>query len=179
MSLPVAQVSGSQFGMLAIVAVVTTFSLIAASRRRQRGVPSPRAYVREHLTAIKEEKAVRSDLADIMIQLQQVAREINAQLDAKFRRLERCICEADERIDRLSRIKRGAEGQPVLDVTVCDESSVPVDRVRPTDGELNRGEIFDMADRGLSAVEIADETHKPVGEIELMIALRRRKKTAV
>ncbi len=172
-SLPLAAgpVSGGQFALLAVIVMVTTLMLIANARRRREGGPSPRAYAREQIARLKEEKIVHSDITEIMTQLQQVAREINAQLDFKFTRLEHSIRDADDRIDQLERVLRRASGKSTLDVTVSDDASRdPRDSSRADSPYRER--IFTLADTGKSSNEIARAVAAPIGEVELVLALR-------
>ncbi len=165
-------VSGSQFAIVAVILVAITLMMITNRRRRSEGGPSPRAYAREQLARLKEEKIVHDDIGDVMTQLQQVAREINAQLDAKFIRLERSVRDADDRIDRLDRLVRRTADRTTLDVTVEDDSP-PVSRRSPThdDGDKRR-RICASAEAGRKPLEIAREIGVTVSEVNLVLAVR-------
>ncbi len=199
-----AVMSGPQIALIAVIAGATALMLISNVRRRKEGGPSPRAYAREQLARLKEEKVVHDDLADVMMQLQNVAREINAQLDAKFIRLERSIRDADERIARLERSPGTADRKGSLDVTVADEAvtrsetqvAAPPDRrdsavpspaaSAPPEakstarraGRPGRSEVFALADEGKTALEIAEGVGLPAGEVELILSLRRTRAAA-
>ncbi len=175
--LPLAEgfISGGQLALIAIIVIAITLMLIAQSRRRSESGPSPRVYAREQLARLKEEKVVHDEITEIMSHLQQLAREINAQLDAKFVRLERCVRDADDRIDRLDRLLRRAQGGSSLDVTVSQETTKPLS---PTSNEIDnthRARIYTLADAGKSAKEIARGVERPIGEVELVLALRAAK----
>lgn len=166
-------VSGNQIALLAVMLAAAVLSVIAYFRRRQRG-PSPRTYAREQSVRLAETKGVHDDLAEIMAHLRGLAQEINAQLDAKFLRLERGIRDADERIDRLNRMLRRADGAPALDVVVSDEhveSFLPAARNDPTDRER----VLALANEGRTASQIAQEVDRPIGEVRLIMALRSTK----
>lgn len=166
-------VTNGQLALIGVIAVVIVLMLISSARRRRESGPSPRAYAREQIARIKEERAVTGDLGDLMLQLQQLARETNAQLDTKFIRLERCIAEADERIHRLEGMLRRAGGKPTLDTTVGEDS--PLDgspESRPSAGSY-RERIWALHGEGKSHLEIAQAVGKSVGEVQLIVALRK------
>lgn len=171
-SLPLAAggVTGGQLALIAVIMVVMFLLLMSNARRRREGGPSPKAYAREQISRIKEERAVKTDLADLMLELQQLAREVNAQLDTKFVKLERCIADADQRIGRLDRLAGRPAGQPALDTTVRDEST----EAQPVESS-RRERICALYDEGKSPLEIAQALDKPVGEVELVVSLRRPK----
>lgn len=152
--------------------VIILLTLISHARRRRERGPSPQAYAREMRTKLREEQAVRTDLAELLDQLQQVAREVNAQLDAKFIRLERTMEHADRRIDSLERLVREARGSAGLDVTVDDsgEQAAVASPAAACDNE----QILARARAGGSASEIAAKTGRPIGEVELILALRSK-----
>lgn len=170
-----AAISGSQFGLLALVVAATTLMLISGRRRRREGGPSPRLYAREQLTRLKEERVVHDELSDVMTQLQLVAREISAQLDAKFIRLERSVRDADKRIERLARLTEEHDGDEagLVDVTVDDAGATGAERDSPAEGKDDRREIYALADAGKNAIEIAQAVGSSAGEVELVLALRR------
>ena len=166
-------ITSGQIALIGIIVAVTFLTLLSISRRRREGGPSPRAYARELVGRAREEKAIHSDIAEIMLQLQQVAREINAQLDAKFIRLEQCIADADRRIERVERAARPVAPRAALDVTVGEESTDERQAPEPPQQDRTRERIHAMMDRGMSASDIAQAVGKPFGEVELMIALRK------
>jgi len=163
-------ISAGQLALLGMIVAATVLTLLSIRRKREGG-PSPRAYAREMAGQIREEKAVQSDMAEIMLRLQQVAREINAQLDAKFVRLERCIADADRRIERMDAPVGGDTRRKRLDVTVGERTSQEAPAPEPTEMDRVRRKVQAMTDRGVSASEIARAVGKPLGEVELMIAL--------
>lgn len=172
-------ISGSQMALIAAIAVASGMMLISNMRRRREGGPSPRAYAREQLAHLKEKKAVHDELGEIMIQLQQVTREINAQLDAKFLRLERVVRDADERIARLEKASPPPKSAPPkrrLDVTVGQNPRRQPKTTKP-DATTPQGqrEIFALADAGKTPAEIAESIGTHAGEVELVLALRRTK----
>ena len=150
--------------------------VITARRRRPRDANSPRAYAREQITRLREEEGIRSDVDAMLVQVQDITREMNAQLDTKFCKLDRVIRDADERIARLDRLVRTSQGRPACDVTVGQGGDEPTgaNLGRASDERGRRhAQVYQLADAGLSAVEIAERTGRTAGEIELILALRR------
>lgn len=171
-------ITNGQMALLAVVAILTTLTLLAGARRRREGGPSPKAYAREQVARIKEERAVREDVADVMVQLEQLARELNAQLDNRFVKLERVIADADDRMDRLERLMHQAWGTPKFDVTIGDDGSGQEQPAEAPGQGSWRERALELHDQGQSASDIANMLGRPAGEIELLIALPRRKETA-
>ncbi|HZW06740.1 MAG TPA: hypothetical protein VFF65_06425, partial [Phycisphaerales bacterium] len=77
--------------------------------------------------------------------------------DRRAERLERLIAQADDLLDR------SAESEPARS-SRARTSSPPVDDLAQR--------VFALADEGRSAVQIAQALRQPVGNIELMLALR-------
>ncbi len=164
-----AGMSGSQLALIAIILVAIAMMVITNRRRFRETGPSPRAYAREQMARLKDEKVVHNELADVMTQLQQVAREINAQLDAKFVRLEKSIRDADDRLERLDRLMQRSDRRTTLDVTVDDALSNAA-----SDPEDRRPRIYALADEGKKPQEIARAIGIAVGEVDLVLAVRAR-----
>ncbi len=172
--LAMGSVTSGQVMLLGIVAVVTALSLISGARRRREGGPSPKAYARELTVRLKEQHAVKGDLSDLMLQLQEVAREVNGQLDTRFAKLERSIADADERIARLSRLTGEPHGKPVVDVTLGDtppmESTTPESDASKSKTPF-REQVRALYGQGVSIADIAHRFSRPVGEVELAVSL--------
>lgn len=165
-------ISSGQLALISIIVVATTLMMISQRRRRQESGPSPRLYAREQLARLKEEKVVHSEIGEVMSHLEQLAREIDAQLDAKLMRMDRCIRDADDRINRLDRVTRNLKAGASLDVTVDRDSA---ESLRPLTDDTDRGDnerVFRLADTGKTAREIAGSIGRPIGEIDLILALR-------
>ena len=162
--------SGSQALLIAVILATTFLMLLSYSRKRRETGPSPRAYAREQMARLKEEKVIHDDLSDLMMQLERVAREMNGELDAKFIRLEKSIRDADARAERLERLLDSERGNSGLDVTVGAVSR------RASSDTANRDRIYALADAGRSAKDIASETDIPVGEVKLTLSLRKTRK---
>ncbi len=164
-------VSAGQMALIGAIVVVTGMTLISNARRRGERGPSAKTYAREQVARIREERAIKDDISELMLELQKAAREINAQLDAKYIRLERCIAQADERAERMRHL-------------LSDTSEVRYETASPDSVELSfkngrrgrlevstRERIASLRRAGQSAEEIAADVGIPVGEVKLILDL--------
>ena len=103
-----------------------------------------------------------SDTHMYTAKLQDTARRLSGQLDNKARRLEVLIDEADQRIAAL-----GAPAEPASRRATEPASG---NSERQPD-ELTRA-VYEQADAGRSALEIAQQLDEQVGKVELILALR-------
>lgn len=167
--------SSGQLALISIIVIATTLMLISQRRRRQESGPSPRLYAREQLARLTEQKAVQDETSEVITHLEQLAREINAQLDAKLMRMDRCIRDADDRIRRLDRITSDLRGGASLDVTVSGDSADSPPPAANDAGRRDNELVFRLADTGKTARDIAGSIGRPIGEIDLILALRATK----
>lgn len=153
------------------VATVSYFLLSATRRRFQQRQTSPKAYAREQRSRLQSEQSVIADIEELMAQLEQFSRQMQARIDTRYAKMEAILRHADERIDTLERLLRRSEGRPVVDLTVDDSSEQ--DLPQPEFSEDRSMVAYRLADAGLSVQEIAAELSASVGEVELILALRR------
>lgn len=99
-----------QLILLAGVVVVIVVIMVNTRRRTMERGHRPEAYAREQISKLREQSAMRDDISELMVQLQELAREINAQVDTRFAKLEKALADADARIAELKRL--GAEQEP-------------------------------------------------------------------
>ncbi|MHC4695723.1 MAG: hypothetical protein ACYTFA_03155 [Planctomycetota bacterium] len=157
-------------------------------RRVSRSARQPRTIARKMYADLTEETATRRDVEHVMVELDQLARQIHGRIDTRFAKLESVIHDADERINKLSHLLRETAGRSPLDLTVGEE--VPIDRSdsdpptstvqapRSNDTDDRHVGIYRLADAGLSANQIAEKVGQTAGEVELILALRRTKRDA-
>jgi hypothetical protein len=112
--------------------------------------------------------------------LADLSRQVNGQLDTRIARLDLLLVEADRKIKMLQELTGPAAAQQAKGWEVSDNgpTSVSDSQERPMDGfvsEANR-EIVTLADQGLTATAIAQKLGRPVGEIELILSLVRKKR---
>ena len=163
------QVSDNQIVLVVVIVGVCALLLISTRRRLREARNSPKTYAREQVARLRDERVVVQDMEELVTQLEQIAQQVNARIETKFAKLEGATRAADDRIERLERLLRQAQGQATLDVTVADQATAePADPADP-----RRQLIFQLADTGHTPVQIAEEVGQSTGEIELILALRK------
>ncbi len=136
-------------------------------------------------------RELTTEIQALLSDLEETARRLTAQLDNRYMRLEQLLAEADEKIRRLE----GANGtsgiagnmtlpvprKPAVDAApVLTEAQRALARLRQERGAPPAAQdpayqpIYGLADRGKSSREIAQELGRQPGEIELILALRKR-----
>jgi len=147
---------------LALALIAILFLMSSLRRRLREGQnrpehesaqrPPPRGTSKDHL---------RRDLESLIVELQELSRRISAEIDTRFAKLEAAMRDADHRIAVLHRLAReGADRQ-------ADASG------RPDDHEARHAVVYELADAGMSPVDIAKEVGRTPGEVEVILNLRR------
>lgn len=185
---------GAAIFLLVFVAVAVMLVLLRRATARSAGQNIP---ARNQIHDIKQRAAAHHVMDDVLVQLEQCAREMNAQLDTKFLRLETVIRDADDRIARLERVLEQVEdlrgllaaGATARAAQRPHEPDAPADRCEraapqppPENTETAEdfpppdaphGRVYALADAGKPAMEIAEESGLTLGEVELLLRLRR------
>lgn len=166
--------------LLGIVLIAVSLIFVATRRRAADRATGPREYAREQITRLREQHGLKSDMESLLAQLTELSRDINAQIDTRFAKLEQAIADADGRIATLEALLRKAAGIENVDVVITDEglcqskmSRTERTEAEPIDPRYRR--IYELADQGMSPVEIAQQVGKTAGEVELILNLRRGK----
>jgi hypothetical protein len=105
---------------LVMVGVTVILGTINMQRRRKARTPDMGDYVREQAAKIRQKQGVQEDLEQIVVQINELARQLNAQMDTRFAKLEQVIAEADEKIATLEGLLRQAAGIKGVDVVIDD-----------------------------------------------------------
>jgi hypothetical protein len=108
-----------QVGLL-MLGVTVILGTINMQRRRKARTPGMSDYVREHAAKMRQKQGVQEDLEQIVLQINELARHLNAQMDTRFAKLEQVIAEADEKIATLEGLLRQATGVKGVDVVIDD-----------------------------------------------------------
>jgi hypothetical protein len=163
--------SNQQIVLILAIVGVSALLLITTRRRVRRSQNSPQAYAREQIARLRNEQSLMQDMGELMAELEQFSRQAQARLDTKFAKLEAVIRDADQRIERLERLMRQADGGPGVDVIV---DGSPDEASASSADDASRHElVFRLADAGLTPAQIAQETDQSRGEVELILALRK------
>ncbi len=143
--------------------VVIGWTMMRAARKkgRSRRSSDQGEDPRERLNRIRESAQKRSAEA-YEAEATELTRTLAAQLDAKAQALEELIARADERLARL----QGVSGEVLPSKDLQQPASFD-------GGDATRRDVFRLADEGLDPLEIAQKLQQPVGQVRLMLALRR------
>ncbi len=177
--------SSTQY-LLLLAAVVMGTCVILNMRRRRPLDGSPKQYRREIDSAVGQGASVKRDMERLLVELEELSRKINSQVDTKFAKLEQSISDADRRIsamriliDECKRVSANVDTPAAAEPQEEDASKESTDS--PPDPAVQspaappdplRQKIYALADEGLSAPEIARQLNEPIGEIELILNLR-------
>ena len=173
--------SPGQTALLALIALAVGLMLWSTRRRVAR---SQRHASRPTL-ADQGIGDVRQQMERLLVELHDISREMNARLDTKIRVLSNLINEADERIRRLEALvsqvgmreatgtaSRSGRAEPP---PAHGAASGPAARnPAPQPPPERYAEIYALADKGLDAQQIAQQTSTPTGEVELILGLRSK-----
>jgi len=154
-------------GIMFIIAAM--FSLGRSRRRSTAGNTS----ARDNLERARQKQGVRDDLEALMVDLEQMARRLSAQLDAKTVQVEKATREADERIAQLRALKEqlARPGLGAAPAAVIDEQAYAT--AAPSNADPLTREVYALADQGRGPADIARQLNEHVGKVELILALRR------
>lgn len=112
------------------------------------------------------QREVEKQMTELLVELEQMARKMTAHLDTRSARLETLIRDADERIATLRTLSASTPG--ALD------SRLDPFPAEPGAPETRHADVYELANQGQSARQIAQTLSRPHGEIELILALRGR-----
>ena len=144
-----------------LIAIVLLMSSLRRRLKRRRNEPERDSAVREPPQATASKDRLRRDLESLIVELQELSRRISAEIDTRFAKLEAAMQHADQRIAVLNRLARGETEQ-------AGETAAKGD-----DHAMRHAVVYELADAGMSPVEIAKEIGRTPGEIEVILNLRR------
>lgn len=178
------------WGLAAVGITLVTLSMVLGIRKKRKKM-SGQVTARENLERYKAKGEVRDDLERVMVEVEEMARRVASQLDAKSVAVERLLRDADERIARLEAVidqldagtahrHAATTADPPGDQNPAESSdpqAPPADqnpRPRPSPGTadpLSR-QVYELADQGHTAPDIARQLDEHIGKVELILALR-------
>jgi len=171
---PVLAVSGVEVAVFGIFAAILTIIMISTRNRTRRSMQTPRHAARERYEAASKQSSSLRDVEDVMLELDKLAREVNGRLDIRFAKLEALIRDADERLatyERLTKSPTADEATEHLDITLgAAQPDAPDPPPKMQDSP--HAEVYRLADAGMTSIQIAEETGKTIGEIDLILTLR-------
>lgn len=158
--------------------VFAMFFVMFSMRRWQQRAQQPRRESPPLFRPQPGEREMQRDLEALMVELQELSRKISAEIDTRFVKLETAIHDADRRIAVLNRLSRGQEAPPLPPVGApsagLGNGAVSADVAADTRHQV----VYELADAGFNAVEIARDLGKTPGEVELILNLRRKPESA-
>ena len=156
--------------------LMLTFTLVRVVRRKRPEMPGDSA------TTDTREPAPRPFVSTdhLEVKLYNTFRELNARLETKINILNELIIDADRKVEEFQALRDEIVSHS--HATSSDDSSVVPKEISRLRGEGNQApgryeEIHALADRGMTPVEISQRVDQPIGEVNLILGLRRRRKS--
>ena len=195
MILSIPTVSGSSMWSVLLILGGTVVMMMMLRRRGTRA----RLSGRELVDAQKERFIRRRDSHragdDLLVQLEELARRIGADVDTRYAKLEAVIRDADDRIKRLETlasrlgvaVEEAGPGEPAA-VEGAGQAGggggckpVPQDeggdgggpRKSPMADDPRFRAIYELIDGGATPIAAAEKLGLPLGEVELILDLRK------
>ncbi len=116
-------------------------------------------------TIMKHDRGTEVD-RELVADMKELTERLAEELDRKAARLEKLIAAADERVRRL-------EAGLVRETRVVEVKPEARRRESGSGLESAHREVYELADAGLSALEIATKLGQPTGQVELILNLRK------
>lgn len=149
-------------------AIVTMAYLFMRSSRRKKDPLEKNPYP----SSLAQQRGVEREMQNLLVELSNMSRQISAQLDTRAAKLEELIRQADERIDALHRAAAVTTRPPDNGASY---GAVPVSTPStPPEIDPRHREVYDLIDQGRTPQEVSQQLNRPIGEIELILALRAR-----
>ncbi|MBN1436654.1 MAG: hypothetical protein JW936_06245 [Sedimentisphaerales bacterium] len=186
---------------LGIVVVLAWVMLRNTRKRIAKSEARKGMTVQERVNEVRQSSVMVDRISELMSELADMSRRVNGELDTRTTKLEILLDEADRKITALqSALGREDDDVRLVDTFVHTDNSQEVGDVRseieatadrlevdadPTENdaeaavELDSPEhqrVWDLADQGLSAEQIARKVGRPTGEVQLIMALGRKKR---
>jgi hypothetical protein len=178
----------------AALAVVLLWRTLAPPRWREWPWRSPSQRSRDPLShpappSLAQQRSVERDVQALMHELLEMSRKIVQQLDAKSARLQELMKQADARIEHLAEMeKRAATTAAKASREEASPPPIPPANAKPHSApepeisiqiDPRHEQVYLLEDEGLSAMQISNRLNMPEGEVELILALRPRRRAAI
>lgn len=149
--------------LLAGVLLVVTSLLVIVRRARMQpdGLTAAERAERD-----RQVQGVQRDLERVMLEIEEMAKRLSAELDAKALRLERLLAEAEHKAQQLQSAHQPPGEDQLQTILAAPAAPSPLD-----DDPLTRS-VCALADQGLTSLQIAQRLGEHAGKIELILALR-------
>jgi hypothetical protein len=119
---------------------------------------------------LSQQRSVEREMSNLLLELSEMARQVTAQLDTRAAKLDLLMREADERIEMLRDLQNASAPPPgpAEPAPLSHRGDVP----SAPQVDSRHLQVYELADQGRSAHEIAEALRRPSGEVELILALR-------
>ncbi|MEX2213324.1 MAG: hypothetical protein WD768_04310 [Phycisphaeraceae bacterium] len=165
--------------------VMAMFSMLR--KRRKNEAANPQLAPQEQLERNKQLRGMRGDLEELMVEIEQFAKRLGAQLDAKAIQLETLLKQAERKAQELKALGGNSHSSPRQETSPRDisETASPsrtaastrtatetATKVESETTDPVAKAVYRLADQGLAPHDIAQKLNEHVGKIELILALR-------
>jgi type II secretory pathway pseudopilin PulG len=190
-SMPFTKDESTQWVVLAAGVLATLYVIMRPRMRGRKVDPLAR---QPSAMGLAQQRQVERDIGNLMVEMLETARQMTAQLDTRATKLDLLIRQADQRLEALKSAgiaapgtasvasapsRTDSEAHTSTDANerpdapaVSPPGTTPLPTETPPDPR--HAEIYAMADLGRSPHDIARSLDRPNGEVELILALRRR-----
>jgi hypothetical protein len=160
--------------VLVVGILATAYVFLKAKRKGQKSAMSgPPPFAN-----LSTQRKIDGAMTELLVELEQMSRQISAQLDTRAARLDELIRQADERIARLEQLERGDTAQQPEPAPIAPEMPPAPPLPEPIPINPRHADIYRLSDQGLVPGDIASAVGLPMNEVELILALRRRERRA-
>ena len=185
-SSPPASASTTTWAILAVGVLAAVYIAFVRPTRTRKKDPLEKPAPEPGLA---RQRAVERDMSNLLVEFAEMARQMTGQLDTRAAKLEALLREADEKIAELRALSEGRPvagggGRALVEANVREAAAVALSEAvavgrlafdtGPGAIDPRHAEVYDLADEGRSAQDIARQTGRPSGEVELILALRGR-----
>lgn len=177
-----------KYAILAVGIFFIIAAMFSLGRSRTKSASS-RDSARDHVDRARQKQGVRDELEALMVDINRMAKDLGAQLDAKIIRIEKANREAEQRIAQLEALRETLANpseltprDPQHDPRAVSDPQSPgsahdsTNQPRPADAgdreTLLKARVYDLADQGQGPQAIAQQLDEHIGKIELILALR-------
>ena len=153
-----------------LVILLAAFVMLRIARQRVlrsqalRGMP-----VRDRVARRvgSQENRTVNQISELMAALADLSRQINGQIDTRLAKLETLLEQADAVIKRLEK------GDLNTESGACEAIKEISDSFHHSAAELSPDsrEVLELTEQGMDKISIAQKLDRPIGEIELILAL--------
>lgn len=186
----------TEFWLLVVgLMLIMIFVMFRRMRKHYQQAPPPHQSAGDRVRQLQQQQPDRqlhNRINELMAELADLSRQINGQLDTRLARMDLLLREADRKIETLANLTDHppdahdeqtdtSSPSPKPETSAnTPASSTPSQPSPDTDldntdlSSADNQTILSLAGQGWSALRIAQKCHRPVGEIQLILALKEK-----